>query len=257
MRATLQHVHDRVAMHNNKARSTGGEKEVQLFADSGTLLSLMRDGPTLVPWETDIDLGLVGSHPSALDRIFGRSKEDDGEGNERDEKAAVGVTTQHLSSETANETGGSSSSSLPLNRRSFWFERCDTKGSSDRCRDAHYVYYASTAQEAKRDTSRVEIWPFHEDQGAAMLRHPTRSWLDMPFAVVTPLQSFTTVASVAQTNNNKTKKKSSLPRPCALWGIPLYCPNQPVRYLDLEYPEQDWRRPRTIHWGERNVMPWG
>lgn len=41
----------------------------RLFLDSGTLLSSIRDGgDTLLPWETDVDIGLVGAEPHHAQR---------------------------------------------------------------------------------------------------------------------------------------------------------------------------------------------
>ena len=46
---------------------------VPLFLDSGTLLSAERDGGhTLVPWETDIDLGIVGVEPDLVATPFAK-----------------------------------------------------------------------------------------------------------------------------------------------------------------------------------------
>jgi hypothetical protein len=132
---------------------------VHLFLDSGTLLSAVRDGEsTLVPWETDIDLGIVGVDPKLLvepvKRFVSRLRTTSG-------------TRRHL------------------------FVPCLTKVSKNvsrhgRCRDAHYVYHAATESEAQLDTSRVEIWPFWEEPG--LLVHPTRPKLSISPSVVLPLR---------------------------------------------------------------------
>jgi hypothetical protein len=181
---------------------------VELFLDSGTLLSARRDGgDTLLPWETDIDLGVVGAGPRDLDPAF-----------DPDKRPALDGTLQNL----------------------HFFERCVVrKGGIDRwrigqCKDAHYVYYATSKEEAQRDTSRVEIWPFQLDPSGETLVHPTRPRLNVQKDLVLPLQR----------GEN-----------CQIWGRPCRCPRRAEIYLDLAY-HSDWRRPRTIHWGEDNVDPW-
>lgn len=183
-------------------KEAGDARGLKVFLDSGTLLSSIRDGgSTLLPWETDIDLGVVGADPTILKSIT-----------------------------VAEAATASSPTHLRASRHHF-VESCSTDTSTGRCRDAHYVYFVTTKSEAKNDTSRVEIWPFHAQDG--VLHHPTRAWLSIASTVVLPLGR------------------------CSLWGMRLWCPANSVAYLDHEYGgRHGWAVPRTIHWGERNVEPW-
>ena len=78
-----------------------------------------------------------------------------------------------------------------------------------------------------------------------MLRHPTRPWLHVPRKWV-----------VADDNEAKEANAESPPPRCALWGREVPCPSDPNSYLGHCYGTDVWRRPRTIHWGERDVLPW-
>jgi hypothetical protein len=185
---------------------------LDLFLDSGTLLSAVRDGETLVPWETDIDLGVVGVEPELVSGPFRNA-------------------TMNQSLLYADPFTGRESTSL---RRTHYFETCALKVSKNvsrngRCKDAHYVFYASTEAESKLDSSRVEIWPFWPEPD--LLVHPTRKKLSVTTNLVLPL-----------------------PR-CRFWGRRCWCPADSVGYLTHEYGEDGgWRRPRTIHWGENDVL---
>lgn len=166
--------------------------ELEVFLDSGTLLSFARDGgETLLPWETDIDLGVIGAEPRRVDRLF----------------AAI------------------------RNRSQLHLEQCLVDGATRRCKDAHYVYFVHNKSASLVDSCRVEIWPF-DVQGSTLV-HPTRPWLNVDVALVRPLTN------------------------CSMWGRSCRCPSQVTSYLDFEYQGRDgWAKPRTIHWGERNVEPW-
>jgi hypothetical protein len=183
---------------------------IALFLDSGTLLSAARDGGhTLVPWETDIDLGVVGVEPEIVSKPFAEFRQ----------------MAARLRQQEASRRHWS---------RRHLFEKCLTKVSKNasrngRCRDAHYVYYAETAEEAAADTSRVEIWPFWPEPG--LLVHPTRKKLSVAPELVLPMSR------------------------CWLYGRQCWCPGNTSGYLDHEYgADGSWRRPRTIHWGQNNVL---
>lgn len=206
---------------------------LQLFLDSGTLLASLRDGgDTLVPWETDIDLGIVGAWPNKVDGAF----------------AIFNAPAVDASN----------------NRHHFLFETCKRKVSANKsrdgsCSDAFYVYYASNAAEAARDTSRVEIWPFRED-GAALV-HPTRKKLTVSRELVVPLSSTFTLTN-AHDHKADAHPPGSLPvlnrqrqQECRIWGMPALCPAMAERYLDNEYG-RTWRWPKTIHWGSNNAPSW-
>eukprot|EP00760_Papus_ankaliazontas_P007993 PhM_4_TR13637/c0_g1_i2/m.13196/K19873/FKRP; fukutin-related protein len=123
---------------------------VDCFLDSGTLLSSMRDNVTLVPWETDIDLGVVGVIPDMVEGPFKRR-----------------TSKSHLFQRCAVKV------SKNVSRNGM-------------CRDAHYVYYVKDEAQSHIDTSRVEIWPFWPENG--MLLHPTRKKLHVPKSMVLPLK---------------------------------------------------------------------
>ena len=128
---------------------------LQFFLDSGSLLSAIRDGgDTLIPWETDIDLGFIGVDPSLVEGPF------------HEHAKKVQEAPHHL------------------------FRRCAVKESRNvsrngMCRDAHYVYHAASVREAEVDSSRVEIWPFWPEPFD--LVHPTRKKLTVSRRVVEPL----------------------------------------------------------------------
>jgi hypothetical protein len=141
------------------AMDVADEAGLQLFLDSGTLLSAIRDGQsTLVPWETDIDLGIVGVEPALVAKPFTEAARLKRKGR--------------------------------LLQRRHYFAPCLTKVSKNvsrhgMCRDAHYVFYAESEEESQHDTSRVEIWPFWPEPG--VLVHPTRKKLSVDPALVLPL----------------------------------------------------------------------
>jgi hypothetical protein len=210
--------------------------DLQLFLDSGTLLSAWRDGgDTLVPWETDIDLGVVGHVRGLVAEPFEQ------DGRRAVQRLSVGSAARRLGAEHIREQSAA-----------HWFEACSTvdaaaagrrrskgnAGESDKyCSDAHYVYFQPNATMAKIDTCRVEIWPFRQMSGdSAFLAHPTRMHLTVPTEVVVPL--------------------SSHGGRCRVWGRECLCPQDPERYLSQWYPENDWRLPQTIHWQEHNAPAW-
>jgi hypothetical protein len=194
LKLTLRNVAIAVQQHNDSKTQHG----VQLFLDSGSLLSSVRDGgSTLLPWETDIDLGVVSGDPNFIASLLVRTP------------AAHQLRTS----------------------RPHYVETCAVDHATGICKDAHYVYFVLSKLDAKNDTSRVEIWPLHPNNG--QLHHPTRPWLTVQSTVVLPL------------------------RRCTLWSIPLWCPANSEAYLDHEYGgRKGWIVPRTIHWGERNVQSW-
>lgn len=138
---------------------------LEWFLDSGTLLSSVRDGGlTLLPWETDIDLGLVGAEPRLLNKH------------------------QVWPSPTCSRRAIDRLLGASVPRRRF-FEQCAVDSATSRCKDAHYVYYVGSVAEAKFDTARVEIWPLgaaSSPDGVSMLVHPTRSWLNVRQDMVLP-----------------------------------------------------------------------
>ena len=226
---------------------------LQLFLDSGTLLSSWRDGgDTLVPWETDIDLGIVGN-------VAGQVADP----MTREDKVARRRLSLQAAAQVSQDNGG-------VQSLLHFFQPCSTTEGQQRahvramkkdvtnvanaaseaeggggggetavlehCNDAHYVYFQPNASLAKVDTCRVEIWPFGNTIGDAFLLHPTRSHLNVPAEVVLPL--------------------SSHGGRCRMWGRACMCPRDPERYLDQWYPDHNWRFPQTIHWNENNAPAW-
>ena len=196
---------------------------LKIFLDSGTLLSAMRDGgDTLLPWETDIDLGVIGVRPEIVSGPF----------KDYWDEVKAAKKGEALKDHDARK------GSLRLPTRKHLFKECKLKVSKNvsrngMCMDAHYVYYATTESEASQDTSRVEIWPFWPEPG--LLVHPTRKRLSVPPSMVEPMWY-----------GGK----------CRMWGRPMWCPHDSVGYLDHEYGKDSWRLPKTIHWGKSNVPTW-
>lgn len=206
------------------------DQKLELFLDSGTLLSFLRDGgDTLVPWETDIDLGIIGAWPGKIDQIFKSFQK---------QVPPPSLNKNSLSSSTKNN--------YYIFKNHHYFESCKRKQSANKsrdgtCSDAFYVYFAKSAERAAIDTSRVEIWPFRED--GELLVHPTRpKKLNVPRNMVLPF-----------TDCGGRKGKD-------FWGIEgaseiLRCPHKSEAYLDNEYGKT-WKWPKTIHWGQNNAPAW-
>lgn len=255
---------------------------IELFLDSGTLLSSVRDGgASLLPWETDVDVAVVDPDPARVIRAF--------------------------SARPRRVTSDRASMSLHDPTHTFYFQPCATRESKNqsrngKCKDAHYVYWASTADEASVDTSRVEIWPFwpqpatednyfrfaretlmkhnkrHGDPyessddawgtrpGDRVLVHPTRRKLTIPARFVEPLLMFnSSTANRQQQQPNRssaavgTRSRGAAPPgwSCQMWQRAFFCPRDSIAYLDHEYGlDGSWRTPKTIHWGDQNVLPW-
>lgn len=202
------------------AETTG----LRFFLDSGTLLSFARDGgDTLVPWETDIDLGIVGAWPVKVDSSFKKFK------NENEHRI----------------------------HRHRYFESCKRKKSANKsrdgtCSDAFYVYFATNEKDSQHDTSRVEIWPFRED--GEMLIHPTRKKLSVHRDIVLPLKRCWDLFP----EKKKMKKHHSfwgILNKLFEDDEVLLCPAKTEEYLDHEYGPT-WRWPKTIHWGQNNAPAW-
>jgi hypothetical protein len=72
LKKTLFYVLDLVDAYNAYLIDVKDEPlGAQVFLDSGSLLSSVRDGgQTLIPWETDVDLGIVGGYPDTVTTIF-------------------------------------------------------------------------------------------------------------------------------------------------------------------------------------------
>lgn len=198
--------------------------KLQLFLDSGTLLSYARDGGnTLIPWETDIDLGIVGAWPEHVDESFRKFQQ---------RKDITHRRWPH-----------------------HYFESCKRKKSANKsrdgtCSDAFYVYFAKTAREAEHDTSRVEIWPFRED--GALLVHPTRKKLTIHRDVVVPLKKcgekpFWGI-SIRDDDDEDGSNDEDV-------SFVVSCPHKTEQYLDNEYGPT-WKWPKTIHWGQNNAPAW-
>jgi hypothetical protein len=210
---------------------------VQLFLDSGTLLSAWRDGgDTLVPWETDIDLGVVGSvaglvaEPFLGDAEARRRRLSIEAAARRLDAAGVEGQQQHLFQPC------STVEALERSRRGKPAAPPSDGAVAEHCNDAHYVYYQPNASMAKVDTCRVEIWPYGNPMGEAYLLHATRPHLNVPTEVVLPL--------------------SAHGGRCRIWGRQCLCPHDPERYLNQWYPENNWKLPQTIHWNENNAPAW-
>eukprot|EP00759_Apiculatamorpha_spiralis_P012123 PhF_6_TR19205/c0_g1_i1/m.28237/K19873/FKRP; fukutin-related protein len=123
---------------------------VEVFLDSGTLLSSIRDNNTLVPWETDIDLGIVGVDPEIVAKPMKQRK-----------------NVKHLYERCPVKV------SKNVSRNGM-------------CRDAHKVYYQKNDDLRSIDTSAVEIWPFWPEPG--VLVHPTRKKLAVSPDLVLPMK---------------------------------------------------------------------
>ena len=212
------------------------------FLMFGTLLSAVRDG-TLVPWETDIDLGLADSNPAPVVEAFRTIPSHFSDWQQKDLK--------HL------------------------FRRCNLKVSaspkrSGHCSDIHSIYFASGESGLIGDTSRAEIWPYYIANSAITVDNnmqknqkqnrslfasnrsektlfPVRAKeFALPAEMILPLRQSWPSAS-----------PSDKVFECRLWGRLFWCPQQPKEFLTLEYHGvEQWRRPKTIHWGAGNVAPW-
>ena len=251
-------------------------RKIKLFLDSGTLLSDSRDGgDTLVPWETDIDLGVVGAWPQKIDSCFKKfqSKQFQGyffspydeeknpdEEDHDDQEANINKKKKKTQLQQYDENN-KNSRHIP---RHHYFESCKRKKSANKsrdgtCSDAFYVYFAKNAQGAAHDTSRVEIWPFRED--GVDLVHPTRKKLTVSRDFVLPLLETNCIH-----HNHQRQDQDQYNEKYYFWGIPkrkkestiedvLFCPHKTNEYLDNEYGPT-WRWPKTIHWGENNAPSW-
>ena len=249
-------------------------QKIKLFLDSGTLLSDSRDGgDTLVPWETDIDLGVVGAWPQKIDSCFKKfqskqfqgyffSPYDEETNPDEEDHDDQGVNININNKKTKKKQNNH----IP---RHHYFESCKRKKSANKsrdgtCSDAFYVYYAKNSQGASHDTSRVEIWPFRED--GVDLVHPTRKKLTVPRDVVLPLLPTNCIHHHRQKQQQDDEDNDDHDEKYYFWGIPkrkkestiedvLFCPHKTNEYLDNEYGPT-WRWPKTIHWGENNAPSW-
>ncbi|CUG94383.1 transmembrane protein, putative [Bodo saltans] len=151
LKLTLRNLALVATVHGEESKKKH-HQSLQLFLDSGSLLSAVRDGgSTLLPWETDIDLGVVSGDPMHVAPL--------------------------MKSPTSHQLRSS---------RPHYVEPCVTDPGTGICKDAHYVYFVSSKSESKNDTSRVEVWPFLPKGGS--LHHPTRPWLTVASDVVLPLR---------------------------------------------------------------------
>jgi hypothetical protein len=199
-----------------------------VFPMFGTLLSIVRDGgTTLIPWETDIDLGVVGTDPSPINAAF---------------------------------------ASTMLPNRAHAFVTCNVKRSSNRsrnghCSDIYNIFSSTTPSEPYRGGARVEIWPYRVDT-ASQARAEGQTVvsianLDGSSSVLIPVRRreytlpLDMILPLSEGGDNRT-----VPFHCGLWGRRMRCPSRSVDFLDLEYHGRGWMHPKTIHWGANNVKPW-
>jgi hypothetical protein len=154
----------------------------------------------------------------------------------------------------------------------------------------HNIYYAPDEQGVTIDSSKAEIWPYsmEESAGGGVVLVPVRRLeLTLPADMVLPLarrwnddgtvltsrrrgtgKGPIAPATTNSSDNNPSAAPPSVvetaavsavkPRECRLWGRLFRCPRRSEAFLTLEYHGEDaWRRPKTIHWGTNNVLPWG
>jgi hypothetical protein len=278
----VEHLELRITLQYVSERATAGGN-ASLFLMFGSLLSSARDGPNggLVPWETDIDLGIVGAHPHDALAAFTMDVPPafQGSWDNRDTtffspapwrrpEAPWWLRTHHASGVSAQFRVGlckTSGNALDSKRR----------GS---CSDVHTV---SLERESSSHAATLELWPYRRLTAVneSTLHRRNLRQLGIKHKNLTALYAHFFENNIDALDAFETVRKSELLLPvgiflplstshrrhhssapylhCSLWGIPLRCPAQDDTFLDLEYHGRNsWVTPKTIHWGSNNVIPW-
>ncbi|CUI14913.1 membrane-associated protein, putative, partial [Bodo saltans] len=159
LQMTLQHVTERA--NTNHAN-------LSLFLMFGSLLSAARDGPDggLVPWETDIDLGVLGANPQDVLDAFSPSVENR-------ESSSPSIDWSNKDSTTLRtHWHPPSSTTWWLNTEgnhsiTFVVSACKTSGNAQdskrvgSCSDVHNVaLLPQDSGTASSSTAKVEFWPY-------------------------------------------------------------------------------------------------
>ncbi|CUG89023.1 membrane-associated protein, putative [Bodo saltans] len=284
LQMTLQHVTERAGTNHGN---------LSLFLMFGSLLSAARDGPDggLVPWETDIDLGVLGANPQdVLDALSPSVENRESSSPSIDwsnKDTTIRRTHWHPPSSTTWWLNTEGNPSI-----TFVLSVCKTSGNAQdakrvgSCSDVHNVaLLARDSGTASSSTAKVEFWPYRSIPAAnistlsrrnikqlgkkhqnltALYERFFRSNTETVVALETvrkselvlPAGIFLPLSRTIQKSNDGPKNTIST-YPCSLWGILFFCPAETTSFLDLEYHgRHGWTAPKTIHWGSHNIQSW-
>lgn len=267
-----------------------------LFLMFGTLLSAVRDnGTALIPWETDIDLGILGDNRTLLrDHIALAMKQ-----QQQQQQSEYPHKLLHQQQEGVDDDPP-----FPCGTR-LVVDLCHTDYTDQphRCSDVHNVFFTNEKVEATAHrlvvpvgSSRtpssssschgsplsssllfvgptVELWPYRRSAvqrtvaASRNLRQIGKKHRSLAEGLA---ERFTNVSEDgALVDAMVTVRRDELVLPvsyllplqsCVLWGddaLGLRCPHRSVEFLDAEYHgREQWIRPKTIHWGQGNVPMW-
>jgi hypothetical protein len=276
----VEHLELRITLQYVSERATAGN--ASLFLMFGSLLSSARDGPDggLVPWETDIDLGIVGAHPNDALAAFKTDVSPAFQGSWDNQDTIVFSTVPWRQPEAPWWLRSYSASG---DSAQFRVGLCKTSGNKvdskrrGTCSDVHTV---SLEGASSSRAATLELWPYRRLTAVneSTLHRRNLRQLGIKHKNLTALYSQLYTNNVDELDAFETVRKSELllpvdiflplsplhrrlpssaPHSCSLWGIPIRCPAQDDTFLDLEYHGRDgWITPKTIHWGSHNVNQW-
>lgn len=269
--------------------SVAATQNLSIFFMFGSLLSIARDGWSavdngggLVPWETDIDLGIIGASPSmfadallahngapSIRRTFEESiiftNSTDGNrfethvcktsGNAKDSKRVGTCSDVHSVQLVEQQPAGDASSSAKVE---LWPYRLlkDMNISTMHRRNARQL--------GKKHMNLSEVYASFfragtssDERTSDVFETVRRSELVLPVDMVVPLKRSIDITEDGGNFIHRRSASGVRRVACALWGIALTCPAQSVSFLDLEYHgRRGWAVPKTIHWGDNNARGW-